>query len=285
MLDGIISGLVTGSAYAILAVCVVVLHRLVGVLNFGQAAIGALGAYACYALAGVGLPLPLAVLGGLMLAGAVAGGAGWALARWFGSPSATVRAVVSVVLLIVVLTAGFRLFGDAPRVMPSLVPPVSFAWGGVRISLTTLIALALAIAIAAALTLLLHRTRVGIRLLAMSERPTTVQLLGIDTRRLTLGVWAATGMLSALALLLIAPTRNPTFESMAFLIVPALAAGLLGAFSNVWIAVLGGLAIGALEGAGARIEGLSDYRGALPFIVIIIALIWMRRGEVWDEAR
>jgi branched-chain amino acid transport system permease protein len=84
MLDGIISGLVTGSAYAILAVCVVVLHRLVGVLNFGQAAIGALGAYACYALAGVGLPLPIAVLGGLVLAGAVAGGAGWALARWFG---------------------------------------------------------------------------------------------------------------------------------------------------------------------------------------------------------
>lgn len=285
MLDGVISGLVTGSAYAILAVCLVALYRLVGVLNFSQAALGALGAYSCYALAGAGVPLALAVLSGLAIAGAISGFAGWVLARWFGAPSATVRAVVSVVLLIVVLTAGFRLFGDAPRVMSSLVPAVSFDLAGVRISLTTLVALALAVAIATGLTLLLRFTRVGIRLQAMSERPTTAQVLGINTRRLTLGVWAVTGALSTLALLLIAPTRNPTFESMSFLVVPALAAGLLGAFSNVWIAVLGGLAIGALEGAGARIPGLADYRGAIPFIVIIAALIWLRRREVWDAVR
>ncbi|MGK0715225.1 branched-chain amino acid ABC transporter permease [Leucobacter sp. W1153] len=285
MLDGVISGLVSGSAYAILAVCVVTLYRLVGVLNFGQAAIGALGAYSCFALAGAGLPLPLAVLGGLAIAGAVAGLAGWAFARWFDAPSDTVRAVVSVALFVVTLTLGFRLFGDAPRVMPSLVPAAAFNLAGVRVSLTTVIALVAAIAIAAGLTLILRFTRVGLRLLAMSERPTTVQLLGINTRRLSLGVWAVTGMLSTLALLLIAPIRNPTFESMSFLIVPALAACLLGAFSNVWVAALGGLAIGAVEGAGSRIDLVSDYRGAIPFVVIIAALIWLRRREVWDAVR
>ena len=285
MLDGVISGLVSGSAYAILAVCVVTLYRLVGVLNFGQAALGALGAYSCFALAGAGLPLPLAVLGGLAISGSVAGLAGLAIARWFGAPSETVRAVVSVVLFVVLLATGYRLFGDAPRVMPSLVPSAAFELAGVRISLTTVVSLAAAIAIAAGLSLILRFTRVGIRLQAMSERPTTVQLLGINTRGLSLGVWAATGMLSTLALLLIAPTRNPTFESMSFLVVPALAAGLLGAFSNVWIAVLGGLAIGAIEGAGSRIDLVSDYRGAIPFVVIIAALIWLRRREVWDAAR
>lgn len=285
MLDGVISGLISGSAYAILAVCVVMLYRLVGVVNIGLAAIGALGAYVCYSAVGSGLPLGAAVLAGLAVAGAAAGFSGWVLARWFGQPSETVRAVVSVVILIVILTIGFRLFGDSPRVMPSLLPEASFVLGGVRVSLATAIALALAVAVAVGLTLLLKRTRLGTRLEAMAERPTAVQLLGVNTRLLAMGAWAATGMIATLAMLLIAPTRNPTFETMSFLIVPALAAALVGAFSNVWVAAAGGLAIGAIEGAGARIDWLASYRGALPFAIVIVALIWLRRREVWDAAR
>jgi branched-chain amino acid transport system permease protein len=285
VLDGIISGLVSGSTYAILAVCVVVLYRLVGVLNFGQAALGALGAYVCYALVGAEVSLALAVFCGLAVASVTAGFSGWVLARWLGEPSAIARSVGTVVLLILLLTAGFRLFGDSPRAMPSLVPEASFDLGGVRVSLSTVIALLVTIAIAGVLSLLLRYTQLGIRLEAMSERPLTVQLLGVNSRQLAVGVWAATGLLSTLAMLLIAPTRNPTFESMSFLVVPALVAGLLGAFSNVWIAVASGLAIGAVEGAGARIEGLADYRGAIPFAIIIVALIWLRRREVWDAAR
>lgn len=285
MLDGVISGLISGSAYAILAVCVVMLYRLVGVVNIGLAAIGALGAYVCYAFVGLGLPLVVSVLAGLLAAGATAGLSGWVLARWFGRPSETVRAVVSVVLLIVILTVGFRLFGDSPRVMPSLLPESSFLVAGVRISIATAIALVLAVAVAVGLTLLLRYTRLGTRLEAMAERPTTVQLLGVNTRLLAMGAWAVTGMISTLAMLLIAPTRNPTFETMSFLIVPALAAALVGAFSNVWVAAAGGLAIGAIEGIGARIDWLSSYRGALPFAIVIVALIWLRRREVWDAAR
>ncbi|MGC5615529.1 branched-chain amino acid ABC transporter permease [Georgenia sp. Z1491] len=285
MLDGVVSGLVSGSAYAILAVCVVVLYRLVGVLNFGQAALGAVGAYLCYGLLGTGVPLPLAALGGLAVSGVVAGLAGWVMARWFAEPSQTVRSVVTVVLLVVLLTAGFRMFGDSPRVMPSIVPDSTFDVAGVRISLTTVVALALTVLVAAALSLLLRHSQIGLRLEAMSERPTTVQLLGVNSRRLAVIVWATTGVLSTLALLLVAPTRNPTFESMSFLVVPALAAALLGAFSRVWVAVAGGLAVGAVEGAGARIDALAEYRGAIPFVVIAVALVWLRRREVWDAPR
>jgi branched-chain amino acid transport system permease protein len=285
MIDGVVAGLVSGSAYAIIAVCVVVLYRLVGVLNFSQAALGALGAYACYSFVAAGLPLAVAVLAGCAIAGGVAGFAGWVLARWFGEPTAIVRSAVSVVLLLLVLTAGFRLFGDSPRAMPSLVPDASVDLGGVRVSLSTIIALLVALTIAGGLSMLLRYTQIGIRLQAMSERPVTVQLLGVNSGRLAVIVWASTGLLSTLAMLLIAPTRNPTFESMSFLVVPALAAALLGAFSNVWIAAFGGLFIGAIEGAGARVEGLSDYRGVLPFVIIVLALSWLRRREVWDEVR
>lgn len=285
MLDGVVAGLVSGSAYAIVAVCVVVLYRLVGVLNFSQAALGAFGAYGCYSLVETGLPLWLAILAGIAFSAGLSALAGWALARWFGSPTALVKSVISAVLFLLLLSVGYRLFGDSPRAMPSLVPELSLNVAGVRVSLATIIATISAVAIAAVLTLLLRYTQVGLHLRAMSERPVTAQLLGINTQGLAIIVWTSTGVLSALAMLLIAPTRNPTFESMSFLIVPALAAALVGAFSRVWIATLAALLIGLVEGAASRIDGLSDYRGVLPAVIILLALIWLRRREVWDAVR
>lgn len=285
MLSGAVSGLIPGAAYAVLATCVVLLYRLGGVVNFGLAATGALGAYSAYALLGMGWPLPAAVMVGVAAATAISGLSGWVLARWFGAPSPTARSVVAVVILVVVLTLGFRLFGDSPRVMPSLLPEFVLSIAGVRVSLSTLIAILFAVAVAAGLTALLRWTRLGTRLEAMADRPVTVQLLGINTRLLSTGAWSAAGGLAAVAMLCIAPTRNPTFEAMSFMIVPALAAALLGAFERVWVAALVGLVIGMLEGAGARIEWLANYRGAVPFVLIIVALIWLRRREVWDAAR
>ena len=285
MLDGVVAGLVSGSAYAIVAVCVVVLYRLVGVLNFSQAALGAFGAYACYSLVEAGLPLWLAVLAGLAFSAGLAGLAGWALSRWFGSPTVLVKSVISAVLFLVVLSVGYRLFGDSPRAMPSFVTETTLDVAGVRVSVATLIATVAALVIAAGLTLLLRHTQVGLQLRAMSERPVTAQLLGINTGRLAIIVWASTGVLSTLAMLLIAPTRNPTFESMSFLIVPAVAAALVGAFSHVWIATVAALLIGVVEGAASRIDWLSDYRGVLPAVIILFALIWLRRREVWDAVR
>jgi branched-chain amino acid transport system permease protein len=285
MLDGVVAGLISGSAYAIVAVCVVVLYRLVGVLNFSQAALGAFGAYGCYSLVEAGLPLWLAILAGIAFSAGLSALAGWALARWFGSPTALVKSVISAVLFLLLLSVGYRLFGDSPRAMPSLVPELSLNVTGVRVSLATIIATIAAVAIAAVLTLLLRYTQVGLHLRAMSERPVTAQLLGINTQGLAIIVWTSTGVLSALAMLLIAPTRNPTFESMSFLIVPALAAALVGAFSRVWIATLAALLIGVVEGAASRIDGLSDYRGVLPAVIILLALIWLRRREVWDAFR
>ena len=285
MLDGVVAGLVSGSAYAIVAVCVVVLYRLVGVLNFSQAALGAFGAYGCYSLVAAGLPLWIAILAGLAFSAGLAGLAGWALSRWFGSPTALVKSVISAVLFLLILSVGYRLFGDSPRAMPSFVPELTIDVAGVRVSLATIIATLAALAIAAVLTLLLRYTQVGLELRAMSDRPVTAQLLGINTQGLTVIVWASTGVLSTLAMLLIAPTRNPTFESMSFLIVPAVAGALVGAFSHVWIATLAAVLIGVVEGAASRIDGLSDYRGALPAVIILLALIWLRRREVWDAVR
>jgi len=131
----------------------------------------------------------------------------------------------------------------------------------------------------------LARTRIGLQLRALSQRPMAAELIGIRVRLLALGVWAVTGGVTSFALMIIAPLRSPDFSSLSLLVVPALAAALIGAFASFRAALLGGLTIGILEGAVSTIDLVSQYRSTVPFIVILAVLLWSQRGARWDEAR
>ncbi|NKX53124.1 branched-chain amino acid ABC transporter permease [Arthrobacter mobilis] len=285
MLEGLVAGLVSGAAYAILGVCAVVLFRLIGVLDFSQAAVGAFGAYLTYVLFGAGWPILAAAPVGIACSGLLACLLGMGMAAWFSESGIMTRSAVTIATLILLLAAGFRAFGNVSRTIPEVVPALTFDVAGVRISLGTLVSIGVAVAVAAAVTLFLRRTKTGLQLRAVAERPTTAELLGINARSLSIIVWLVVGCLSCMAILLVAPTQSPTFMTLSFLIVPAMAAGLVGGFSSVWLAIAGGLGIGALEGIGSRMEAVADYRAAIPFLVIVVLLVWVRRKEVWDEAR
>jgi len=120
---------------------------------------------------------------------------------------------------------------------------------------------------------------------AMSSRPVSAELLGIPTRRYTVVVWAIGGAVATTAPILAAPTRQADFTSLSLLVVPGLAAALLGAFRSFGLTVFAGIAIGVLEAAAVQWDSVADYRTTLPFLLILIVLMWSQRGEVWDEAR
>lgn len=88
-----------------------------------------------------------------------------------------------------------------------------------------------------------------------------------------------------LAPILVAPTRQADFPSLSLLVVPGLAAALLGAFRSFGLTVAAGFGIGILQGVAVRWENVGTYRSTFPFLIILIVLLWSQRGEVWDEAR
>ena len=68
-------------------------------------------------------------------------------------------------------------------------------------------------------------------------------------------------------------------------IIPAAAAALLGGFARLDLAVVGGLALGVLGGLVAQIDEVALVRNFLPFLFIVVLLLWTQRKEVWDAAR
>ena len=209
MLTSIIAGLAAGGAYALLAVCLVFTYRLVAVVNFTGAAIGACGTFAMVMLSEQGAALPVAVMFGLAFGTLTAIILGAVMIRWFASSAPQTKAAVTVALLVGMIALGLRLTGGQhPRPFPDLVPGAAFSIAGVVITRAALVSIAMALAFTIGATQFLNHTRTGLKLRALSERPLTAELTGIPAKKLSIGVWAVAGLATTLALMIIAPQRD-----------------------------------------------------------------------------
>ncbi|CAB4941167.1 unannotated protein [freshwater metagenome] len=285
MFNYAVSGLIYGGAYALVAVCLVVMFRMVRVLNFAQTAIGAIGAYVAIILSEHGWAyLPAALVGAAAGAG-VAVICGSLMSAWFADAPTERRSTVAIAIFITLLTLGFRIAGSTPRVAPELFGGSTFRIFGVNVTWAGLAVVLAAIVLAFLVDVFLRGTRLGIRLRAQSERPQTAELLGVPSRWLAVGVWGVTGAITAVGLLVVTPSRGADFLSIGLLILPALAAASLGLFRSTWLAVVGGVGIGIITGMTEYWPEVKQYQDIIPLAVIVIVLMWTQRKEVWDAAR
>jgi len=286
MIEGALSGLAAGGLYAVLGVCLTLMARLVRVVNFAQAATGMFGGFcAVWLVTTGGLPIWLASVVGVLIGCLLAATIGWIAAIWLSEASITNRSAMTVGPLLLLVSLSFILFGNKPQPFTPIIAGAAFSVGSVVISQVTLWTVGMALVVAFGAHLLLTKTRIGTQLRALSERPTTAELLGIRSRPLSISVWFVTGLISAIVIIIVAPSQSNDATSLSMLIVPAAAAALLGGFRRLDLAVVGGLVLGMLSGLVAQIAEVSLVRNFLPFLFIVVLLLWTQRKEVWDAAR
>lgn len=285
MLGSAVAGLVSGGAFALLGVCLVLMFRMVAVVNFAQGATGVIGIWVVVVLTDNGWGYLPAALTGALAGAAVAVVLGLVMNRWFLEASPEHRSTVAIAMLIGLLVIGNRLFGNHPRNLPAAFQGELFTIGGVAVTGATLVAVGAAIVVAAAAAIVLARTRIGLMLRALSERPTTAQLHGLPIGQLSLSVWAITGAVATIGILIVAPTRPATFANLSLLVLPGLAAALVGLFRRLGVTVVAGLLLGVIDATVTQYDSLQPYRQAIPLVIILAVLLVSQRGRVWDEAR
>jgi len=286
LLSSAVAGLTAGGAYALLGVCAIFTYRLVAVVNFTGAAIGTSGTFALIALYEAGFALWPAVAIGIAVGTLVGIAVGFIMTTWFADSNASTKAAVTVAMLVGMIAIGLRLTGGQhPHVMPELFPGSAFRLAGVEVTIAAVLTIGLAVGFTVLADWFLNRTRTGLHLRALSERPMAAELLGVRVKLLSILVWAVTGTFTTFALMIIAPQRSPNFMTLSLLVVPALAAALIGLFRSFRVALAGGILLGVIEGMASAIDGFSQYRSAIPFLVILAVLLWSQREARWDEAR
>jgi branched-chain amino acid transport system permease protein len=285
MVAEMLAGLVSGGVYAALAVCIVLMYQMLGVVNLALGAMGALAAcmsLLCVRWFGLG-PGPSTVVA--VLCGALIGVIlGLLMVRYFLEASVELRTTVTIAITVGFIAVGDRILNGATYNFPSLFSGPSVEIFGTGVPIGSLIEVVAAILLAVGVQIFLRGTHLGAQLRAMSERPITAGLLGIRVRTLTVAVWAFASAIATIAVMVVLPTSTTSFPPLAYLVIFALGAALLGLMRNMVVAAVGGVLIGMLQSI-VQPSGIGRYTDAVPFVVIVLVMVWWRRSDVWSEAR
>jgi branched-chain amino acid transport system permease protein len=276
----IISGIVIGCIYALIAAGYIIVYRTTGILNFAQGSFVMLAGMSTSWLIRVEhWAYPLAALGGFLLTVAV-GAAIWLLlmapmlVRRIGLGIAVIATlVVSYAITNIVLIWQ----GPDPQSLPAIKPSFTFTIAGTRVQsgqLYVIIGMAL---ILLALGLFLRYTRLGRATRACAANDETAQLLGISPIRVGGYAMSIAAGVGALGGLLIAPTQFTSASGAVALALYGFVAAVLGGFGRLAGGVVGGIAIGVLQQLVSRYISTA-YSDAITFGILILVLVLRPQG-------
>ena len=117
---------------------------------------------------------------------------------------------------------------------------------GLQISQFDIVASAVAVALVAVLAVLFSKTRMGISLRAVADDTLAAQSVGIRLPRIWRIVWSVSGLVALVAGLLWGARQGVQF-SLSLVVLKAMPVLIIGGFSSIPGAILGGLLVGATE--------------------------------------
>ncbi len=272
-------GLGTGAIYALVAQGIVLVFRGSGVLNFAQGAFVMVGAYAYYELtAQRGLPPILAIVLAVVLGALLGAIVHFALLAKMRRSSPLARVVVTLGVLIVLQSTAVLVYGPNSLAVESFLPRDKVDLiGDVSVGVDRVLLLGIAIVVSGVLMVVYSRTSFGRVTAAVAENQTAAATLGHSPNRVAAINWAIGSGLAAFAGCLIAPITYLDTNQLVLLVVPAMAASLIGGFKSFPLALIGGLAIGVIESEVQRFVTAPGWVSSVPFLVVIAALVL--RGE------
>jgi branched-chain amino acid transport system permease protein len=287
----IVIGLALGGVYALSGVGLVVLYRATGVLNLAFGAIGAAGALIAYYLVQhTGWPHWLAYTICVLTGGVVNLLYGMVLGPAFArrDPLVKMMGTLGLALILLGLMSWRAPIGGAfARLLPLPSSTHIYQIWGVGVSLTQLIALGLAFAITAGVTVFLQATKLGTAMRALANDREIAATLGVPVRRVEAVAWFGSGIFCGMAGLLLPDLLTSLdYSALTFLVISAIAAALIGQLKSLWWTLFGGIAVGVLQAGltpysgDTPISSVSSYRAAAPFVLAIVALLYMSRRRV-----
>jgi branched-chain amino acid transport system permease protein len=276
----LIGGLLSGIMYALVALGFVLIYKASGVFNFAQGSMVFFAALTCVSLTELGLPLWAAILVSISVMALL----GLAIERFVLRPLVN-QPEISLFMATIGLT--FFIEGMAQLMWGSDVKRLDLGIEDVPmesmmntfnivISRFDVTAAAICALLVTGLALFFSRTKVGRALRAVADDHQAALAVGIPLQQIWGIVWGVAGFVALVAGLLWG-SRNGVQFSLSFVALKALPVLILGGFTSVPGAIIGGLIIGSSEKlaevyigpfVGGGIEGWFPYVLALGFLLV-----------------
>ncbi len=285
------SGIRFGLVIALAAVGLSLIFGTTGLTNFAHGELIAFGAIATWYLnvsdGGLGLPLLLAAVGGIVLTGAF--GAGFELAvyrplRRRGMPVVS-QMVVSIGLAFALRYLFSIVFGQGPQQYAQYAaqsPTVSL--GLIDLRPKDLVITAVAFTCLVAVGLFLQRARLGTAIRAVSDNRDLSIASGIDDQRVILMVWILAGLMAGLAGIMLASTDTAAWNMGQRVLLVTFAAVVLGGLGTTFGAMVGGLVVGIVSDVSTFWLD-ADLKIVVALAILVVVLLLRPQGIFGVKAR
>ena len=281
-----ILGLGAGSLYSIAAIGLVLVYRGSRVVNFAQGAMGMLAAYVFYEVHQVwGVNTILSATLGVLTSAAVGAAFHLFFMRRMKDAAVLTKVVATLALLVILQELVTLMFGQSPRIVNSSLPTTSVSIFGALVGEDRLWIFGIVVVLTVVLWAIYKFTLFGVATTAVAEKPQAAAALAVSPNLIAAANWAIGAALGGLAAILLVPITSLDSENLSLVVIPILAAAVVGKFSSFPITTLAGLAIGIAQSEVTRWVSAPGWDTAVPFIFVTIILIFRGRSIAGkDEA-
>ena len=243
----IISGVTSGSIYAMVGVCWSIVFLVTSILNFSTGEFVMLGGMLTWVFLGAGIGLAPAVI--LAIAATVAIGIilERLVIRPVRYPSEMTYMVITIASASIIKGIILITCGSETRVIQALIPVKQISILGAIITTQTILVIGVLAVMAIGLSLFFNRTLLGKALRATAINPKGASLVGIRIDILIVFCFGLAGGLGAIAGIVIAPITFTGYNIGLMTGMKGLVAAIVGGW-NMTGTVLAGLGLGLIEG-------------------------------------
>ena len=276
-LQHLANALALGSLYALIAIGYTMVYGILRLINFAHGDVFMLGAYlAFYTVVTFLLPWWATFLIAIALTAAF----GVVLERVAYRPlrdSPRISVMISAIgASFLIENVAVVLFGGRPKgVQVPAILDTRLTLGSVSIVSVSAVIPVLTFAILGVLLWVVHRTKTGMAMRAVSTDLDAARLQAIDVNRIIAFTFGAGSLLAGVGGIMWSykyPQLNPLMGVMPGL--KCFIAAVIGGIGNIWGAVLGGFLLGGIELLTiAFLPTLTGYRDAFAFVLLIVVLL------------
>ena len=273
-IEVVIGGMSTGIMYALVAMGFAIIFKASGIVNFAQGAMVLFAALTFVGQLEMGVPIWLALLTTVAVMVVLA----FAIERIVLGPLVNQPLIVlfmaTIGLSFVIEGLGEMAWGSNVHALDIGLPRGSFFVGDVMVSRFDLTAAASAAAMVLAIVIFMHKTKFGRALRAVADDHQAALSVGIPLRFIWIMVWSIAGVIALVGGIMWG-TKSGVQFSLVLIAFKALPVLILGGFTSVPGAIVGGLIIGAGEKIAEVFWGAA-FGGAIEdWFAYILAMVFL----------
>lgn len=286
-LQQLVNGVSLGSIYALIALGYTMVYGIVKLINFAHGDVFMVGAFIGFYSITI---LDLGFFPSLLISMATCAILGVLIERIAYKPlrnATRIAALITAIGVSLLIEYGMiYVRGAQPEAYPSdLIPATSIDFLGVKVSSQSLLILGTSVVLMILLQFIVHKTKIGKAMRAVSHDMDAARLMGINVNNTISATFAIGSALAGAAGVAFGMYYTKIEPLMG--IIPGLkafVAAVLGGIGIIPGAMVGGLLLGVIESLVSA-AGFSLWRDGVAFVVLILILIFRPAGLFGKNVR